>query len=120
MFRGTCDWGAKAKAVIVDPASDLVLPATALAEACWIVQVGRTSIPSPAHVLQAVDADLRVGVVPLDRDIVERTLGLHAIGETHDRQIVATALRLIDAGETAILLKKDANITASGLVPVLW
>ena len=45
---------------------------------------------------------------------------MSAIPEMHDRQIAATALRVIDRGGTAVLLTKDANITGSGLVPVMW
>jgi hypothetical protein len=43
-----------------------------------------------------------------------------AIPEMHDRQIAATALRVIDRGGAAVLLTKDAQITASKLVPVMW
>jgi hypothetical protein len=38
----------------------------------------------------------------------------------HDRQIVVTALVLADAGERVALLTNDADITASGLLPVVW
>ena len=38
--------GAAAKAVLDDPVSELALPMIALAEACWIVEIGRTVIPS--------------------------------------------------------------------------
>ena len=33
---------------------------------------------------------------------------------------MATALVLTDAGETVILLTRDADMTASALVPILW
>ena len=112
--------GANAKAVLDDPTSDLVLPVIALAEACWIIERGKTNFAVPADFLKALDGDPRIKPVTLDRDIVERTLALTGIGEMHDRQIVATTLRLIDAGHSAVLLTKDTNITTSGLVPVLW
>jgi hypothetical protein len=35
-------------------------------------------------------------------------------------QIVATTLLLAASGEPATLLTHDDNITASGLVPVVW
>ena len=35
-------------------------------------------------------------------------------------QIVATALSLAARGETVALLTRDANITASGLMPIVW
>jgi hypothetical protein len=77
-------------------------------------------VPSVGHLLAAIDADARIRTVPLDRATVERSNGLAAINEMHDRQIVATALRLRDAGEPFVLVTKDAVITASNLVPVLW
>ena len=82
--------GPNAKRVLLDPASVLVLPATAFAEACWIVDRGRTSLPSSAVLLTAVDADARLSVFPLDRAIIERTTqsDLAAIGEMHDRPVV--------------------------------
>jgi hypothetical protein len=43
-----------------------------------------------------------------------------AVGEIHDRQIVATALELIARGEKVVLLTTDANISSSGLVPIVW
>lgn len=43
-------------------------------------------------------------VIPLDRTILEKTLTLTDINEMHDRQIVATALVLIDQGESVALL----------------
>ena len=59
-------------------------------------------------------------MVPFDRNVVERSLGLAAVTELHDRQIVATALLLIDQGESVAILTRDVNITASGLAPVIW
>jgi PIN domain nuclease of toxin-antitoxin system len=112
--------GADAQRMMRDPSSELFLPVIALAEACWIIERGRTSIPSAADLLQDVDADQRVTVVPLDRDILDLSLTLSSIGEMHDRQIVATALLLQRQGRAVALLTKDANIVASGVVPIVW
>ena len=71
-------------------------------------------------ILSALDADPRFHVSPLDRAVIERSNRLTSIGEMHDRQIVATTLLLIEGGETASLITSDSNITASGLVPVVW
>ena len=51
---------------------------------------------------------------------MRRTIDLGSIPEMHDRQIAATALRIIDRGGDAILLTKDERILASGIVPVIW
>lgn len=65
-------------------------------------------------VLTAVDNDPRITIIPLDRNVIERSNSLTAIGEMHDRQIVATALMMQDQGETVDLLTKDGNIEAVG------
>jgi hypothetical protein len=68
----------------------------------------------------ALNADPRFSVVPLDQATVERSIALTTIGEMHDRQIVATALLLVEAGEAVSLLTADRNITASGVIPCVW
>ncbi|MGH7967037.1 MAG: type II toxin-antitoxin system VapC family toxin [Candidatus Binatia bacterium] len=98
----------------------MAIPLIALAEACWMIERSKTSIPTVAVFLAAMDADPRVAVIPLDRAVLEKTLLLSAIEEMHDRQIVATALLLVDQGKTVAVLSKDANIHGSGLVPTIW
>ena len=112
--------GVNARAVLQDPASVLHVPIIALAEACWAVAAGRTSIPSVATLLADVDADPRITVVPLDRGILDRSFQLPAISEMHDRLIAATALHLGGSSSTVPLVTCDAEITSSGLVPVVW
>jgi len=112
--------GPKAKGVLDDPTSDLVVPLIALAEACWIVEHGKTSIQSVQDLLSAVDVDPRIIVFPLERAVLDKTIGMKAISEMHDRQIVATALCLADAGETIAVITKDDDIRKSGLVPIVW
>lgn len=111
--------GSNAGLVLDDPGSILVLPAIALAEACFIIERGKVSL-TLADLLSAIDSDLRITFIPLDRAIIERTATLTTIGEMHDRQIVATALILVEQGETVAVLTKDNNITTSGVVPVVW
>jgi hypothetical protein len=106
--------------VIQDPVSVLYLPVIALAEACWTVEHGKTSIPSVAALLADVDADPRIVLVPLDRAILDLSLTLTPISEMHDRQIAATALHLAHAPSGVPVLTRDAGITSSGLVPVIW
>ena len=112
--------GLVARQVLSDPQSELVLPATAYGEVCWIVERGRTNIPS-VTVLQAdLTADPRITIYPLDQAVVDRSQSLTMIGERHDRQIVATALVLSDQGSQVTLITRDENITAPGIVPTLW
>jgi PIN domain nuclease of toxin-antitoxin system len=91
-LEGNSRLGENAKNVLSDPTSQLILPAIALAEAAWIVERGRTSIPSVVALLNAVNADLRLLIYPLDKAIIQESLSLSAITEMHDRQIVSTVL----------------------------
>lgn len=119
-LEGNPRLGTAAKAVLQGSTNLLYLPVIALAEACWLVERGRSTVPSVVTLLGEVDHDRRVAVVPLDRAILDRSLMLTAIGEMHDRQIIATALHL--AGQTSGIpvLTADRVITASGIVPVVW
>ena len=119
-LEGNPRLGASAKAVLEDRDSELVVPAIVLSEACWMIERGRTSIPTVGDFLDAVDADPRIVLVPLDRVALDKTLSLTAITEMHDRQIVATALLLVDQGKAVAVLTKDTNICNSGLVPTVW
>jgi PIN domain nuclease of toxin-antitoxin system len=119
-LEGNPRLGANARLALQDPGSVLYLPVIALAEACWVVQRGRSTIPSVAALLADVDADPRIVVIPLDRAILDISVTLTALAEMHDRHIVATALHLARPGFPVLLLTLDANITASGLVPMVW
>lgn len=69
-LEGNSRLGANANAILSNPDSQLVIPATTLAEAVWIVERGRTSIPSAKNLLSAVEADPRVVIYPLDKDVI--------------------------------------------------
>lgn len=112
--------GPNARQVLSDPHSEIVLPATAYGEVCWIVEHGRTNIPSVTVLRASLGADPRITLYPLDRAVVDRSQSLTMVSEMHDRQIVATALVLADQGELVTLITRDENITASGLLPILW
>ena len=99
--------GPNAKPILSNSNSEIILPITALAEVCWIIEHGRTSIPNVDDFLLMIDADPRVTVTPLDRTILDKTLILTEINEMPDRQIAATALVLIDEGESVALLTYD-------------
>jgi len=119
-ITGNARLGRNAKAVLGDPVSRLVLPATAYAEACWIVEHGRIPGLTVADVQTALIADPRFTIYPLSRAVIDRSNSLAAIGEMHDRQSAATALLLATPGQPVALLTHDQNITASGLVPTVW
>ena len=119
-LEGNPRLGARAKTVIDDADSDLVLPIIALAEAVFVVERGRTGIPDVETLLDRVDRDHRIVVHPLDRSVVDKTLYLGEIPEMHDRQIAATALLLADQGHTVFPVTKDSDLLASDAVPTLW
>ena len=119
-LEGNQRLGTQAQAILSNLDSQLVLPAIALTEAAWIVERGKTSIPSVNALFNAINNDPRIAVYPLDRNIINQTLSLLSINEMHDRQIVATAMILQNQGETVALLTCDRNITASGVISIIW
>lgn len=119
-LEGNSRLGTAAKQVLENQESKLILPAIALAEAAFIVERGKTSIPSVNDLHTAVNGDRRIVVYPLDRAIIEITNTLLSINEMHDRQIVATAIILKNNGEQVGVLTCDRNITTSGVVPIIW
>ena len=66
-LEGNARLGPHAKTVLDTTDETLVLPATVIAEACWMIQRGKTSIPSIAAFFTAIDTDTRFQIVPLDR-----------------------------------------------------
>ncbi|WP_250123537.1 PIN domain-containing protein [Chroococcidiopsis sp. CCMEE 29] len=119
-LEGNPRLSSQAATILADSNSSLVLPAIALAEAVWIVERGKTSIPSAQALLNAVNFDPRVTLYPLNQPIIKQTLNLLSIHEMHDRQIVATAILLQNQGDTIALLTCDQNITASSIVSTIW
>ncbi|MGK7886024.1 MAG: type II toxin-antitoxin system VapC family toxin [Crocosphaera sp.] len=119
-LEGNSRLGENAKNVLSDPNSELILPAIALAEAVWIVERGRTSIPSVVELFNAVKSDPRLVIYSLNEKVIQETFSLLTITEMHDRQIVATVLVLASQGENVSLLTCDQNITESALVLVVW
>ena len=112
--------GVAARKVLGDPSSELVLPAIALAEAIFIVEKGRTAIPRVTDLIFDVEADPRIEIHPLTREILIESIKLTTIPEIHDRLIVATGIHLQSLGETVEILTKDNEIVLSDLLPVTW
>jgi PIN domain nuclease of toxin-antitoxin system len=97
----------RAREILFEPTSALILPAIALAEAVWIVAREKTSIPSAESILAAISRDRRITIYPLDKTVIEQTLQLVKIHEMHDRQIVATVMVLARKTEQVVLLTCD-------------
>jgi PIN domain nuclease of toxin-antitoxin system len=119
-IEGSAKLGSAAKAVLDDPASDLVLPLIALAEAVDIVDKGRTKIPDVPTLLDRVFNDPRLELYPFTLEILEQSRSATSVPEMHDRLIVSTGLYLQSLGDSISILTKDVSITTSALLPVIW
>jgi PIN domain nuclease of toxin-antitoxin system len=119
-IEGNPRLGAAAKSVIDDPDSELVPPIIALAEAAYIIDHGRTSIPDVAHLLSAIQADTRIEIQPLTMAVLNTSLTVQVIPEMHDRLIVGTTLELQNQGHTVSILTKDTTIVGANVLPVVW
>jgi PIN domain nuclease of toxin-antitoxin system len=119
-LEGNNRLGIQAKVILSEQTSELILPAIALAEAVWIVERGKTSIPSVTDLLTVINADPRITIYPLDQAVINQTLNILSINEMHDRQIVAITLLLQNQEEKVALLSCDLNISESDLITVIW
>ena len=97
-----------------------MLPVIAFAEAMFIVEKGRSAIPSVQDLLADVTSDKRIDIYPLTAGILEESSSLTVIPEIHDRLIVATGFYLQNLGEVVEVITKDKEITASSILPVCW
>jgi len=121
-LEGNPRLGRKAREIIENPASDMILPIIAVAEATYIIEKRRTSIPTVSDFLTRIQGDPRIEIYPLTFEVFEYILtpeGL-CIPELHDRFIVSTGLYFRDLGYTVAILTKDESITDAGVIPVIW
>lgn len=119
-LEGNPRLGAQAKACIDDPSAVLILPIIALAEAAWVIEHRRSSIPSVTTLLERVQADPRISVASLTLDILALSLTLQPLPELHDRLIVATALSIRNSGVSVAILTRDGAITSADIVQCIW
>jgi predicted nucleic acid-binding protein len=109
--------GPRALEVLNDPTADLVLPTIVLAEITYLYGRGRIPVDVP-KVHASLASAPRCVVYPLDEAVVDRLPPTLSI---HDAIIVATARAFKDplSGDVAVVTR-DAEITSSGLVDVVW
>jgi PIN domain nuclease of toxin-antitoxin system len=111
--------GANAKAAFENPNNQIIIPAIVVAESLFIIEHGK----SPAASSQLWDFILRstnVTFYPLDLAVLKKSEMLSIIPEMHDRQIIATALALQDAGIETIIVTKDESVRNSDLTKTIW
>jgi hypothetical protein len=94
-----------------------VIPTIVLVEIKYLYAHGRIAI-DVSDVLAHIAAAGNCRIHPLDELVVNR---LPTTLNIHDAIIVATALMYRDdLGEAVAIITRDAQITASGLVPIVW
>jgi len=107
----------RAREALSDTRVDIVIPTIVLAEVADLYNKDRIDV-NVDEVLASVARAARSTIYPLDLPVVQHFpsgLGIH------DAIIVATALTLRDTlHESVAAVTKDAEITASGLVEVIW
>lgn len=80
----------------------------------------QSTISKVQDLLTAVDAAPRLEIIPLNREILDRSLGLAVFDEMHNRQIVSSALVLREKGIAVAIRTRDSVIPSSRLVTVIW
>lgn len=105
-----------AKAGFLDPAASVVIPTIVLAEISYLHARGRLRVDLARVLSQAAVSSWAVH--PVGQTVVEH---MPTTLDIHDGIIVATAIVRRDImGEHTALITKDAQITASGLLQVVW
>jgi len=116
-LEGSSRLSTAAQNALIDTTAQVVVPTIVLAEITFLYARHRITIDLP-HVLAHMASAANCLVYPLDGAVVER---LPATLNIHDAIIVATALVFRDVlSESTAVVTKDADITASGLINVLW
>jgi PIN domain nuclease of toxin-antitoxin system len=106
-----------ARQVFRDKTAQIVIPTIVLVEIKFLFSRSRIAVNLPTA-LAYVAAVANCTLCALDDAILDH---LPTTLNIHDAIIVGTALVYREVrGEQVALITKDAEITASGLVPVLW
>jgi PIN domain nuclease of toxin-antitoxin system len=116
-LEGSSRLSMAAQNALIDRTVQVVVPTIVLSEITFLYARHRIAIDLP-HVLAHMASAANCLVYPLDGAVVER---LPTTLNIHDAIIVATALVFRDVlSENTAVVTKDADITASGLINVLW
>jgi PIN domain nuclease of toxin-antitoxin system len=100
-----------------DPDAKIVIPTIVLAEIHYLHARRRIAVDLTAA-LSLIHTAANCRIHPLDEAVVARLPSSLSI---HDAIIVATALvHRDDLGENVALITEDAEITATGLIPIIW
>lgn len=106
-----------ARSAFEDASATIAIPTMVLAEIKHLSDRGRIGVDLPTVLAQA-RATANCVISPMDEQVA--TLLPRGL-DIHDGIIVATALMHRDhLGQQVSLITRDAAITASGIIPVVW
>ena len=116
-LSGNPSLSATVRSAFQEADAQIVIPFIVLAEIAFLHARGRIAV-DVTTILDYVNRTANCRVYSLDAAIIQR---MPTTLEMHDAIIVATALILAGArGDEAALVTRDRDITASGLVNVIW
>jgi PIN domain nuclease of toxin-antitoxin system len=107
-----------ARQCIEDTSAQLILPAIALAEICWMVEKGKCAL-TLAEVRTSIDIEARLSIEPLDKETVYTAQRYPAL-EIHDRLILAVAERQKIRNVDVALITADMMLHGSGIARTIW
>jgi PIN domain nuclease of toxin-antitoxin system len=115
--EGSSRLSTMAQTALTDEAAQVVVPTIVLAEITFLYARHRITI-NLSQVLAHIANAANCVVYPLDGAVMDR---LPTTLNIHDAIIIATALVFRDVlGQNTVVVTRDADMTASGLVTVIW
>jgi PIN domain nuclease of toxin-antitoxin system len=116
-LEGNARLSPAARNALSDATAQIVIPTLVLTEIAFLYSKSRIAT-AVSDVLSHIASASNCILYPLDEVVVTH---LPTALEIHDAVITATAIVFRDVlGENVTLITKDAEITASGLISVLW
>ena len=94
--------------------NQLIVPAIVIAETVMLIEKRRVTLDS-ARLISALKTQPAIELSSLVPEVALQIQSLTALGDIHDRLIVAEAI-----ARGAAVITRDAAITESGLVQTLW
>jgi len=116
-LEGSVKLGSKAREVLEDDNSRLIIPTIVLVEVKYLAQKGKL-LSTFKEIIEAVEGDFRCIVYPLDIQVLEK---MPTNLEIHDGIICGTALLYHEMGEKEVgIITRDEKIIKSGLIKTIW
>lgn len=110
--------GERAKALMDDASTALLIPTVVLVEALGVIERGRSAV-TPDE-LRTVTTHPRVKILPLHQSIVWNCTQVHFTRDLFDRMIVASTMYAERRHGKVALLTRDEVISASDFLTTIW